>query len=346
MGRTLRPPHVVFCKPYGYYYAPRGRGRCPRAAGCCRARPGGRRCQAAEAAQIGAFGPGAAGPGRRGAPAQGQARPAPHLPHPGPHRIRGEAGPRPGRRRQALGSGSRRATQAKTELEKLLVDADMSNLAADDFRSRAELIRTEWELALGKSYSNPEWAELQLNFMLAHKYQSEAGKARYKKDLKANIEDQRDTSRSSMRLSCRLSSPTSGPSHRRWPLRAAPALSATPFWPCQWAYCCSRRCAQLRRPFFRLSPTLRASSGSSATPPSPRQPALFRAVYQAQPSALPGRYARADAPERHALQQHGNRCVLPRRGARPQIQAAARELFHLHGGLDSHGALICHSIGV
>jgi predicted metal-dependent HD superfamily phosphohydrolase len=79
-----------------------------------------------------------------------------------------------------------------TELEKMLVDADMSNLAADDFRARAELIRNEWELALDKSYTTPDWAELQLNFMLAHKYQSEAGKARYKKCLKNNIEDQRD----------------------------------------------------------------------------------------------------------------------------------------------------------
>ncbi|RZK37438.1 MAG: hypothetical protein EOO57_05545, partial [Hymenobacter sp.] len=85
--------------------------------------------------------------------------------------------------------------KAATSLEQLMsmmVDADMSNLAAEDFRSRAELIRTEWELALDKSYSNPDWAELQLNFMLEHKYQSEVGKDRYKKALKANLEDQRD----------------------------------------------------------------------------------------------------------------------------------------------------------
>ena len=45
---------------------------------------------------------------------------------------------------------------------------------------------------LGKTYSTPEWAELQLNFMLAHKYLSDAGKDRYQKDLKKNIDDQRD----------------------------------------------------------------------------------------------------------------------------------------------------------
>lgn len=85
-----------------------------------------------------------------------------------------------------------RGSVPETELQKLLVDADMSNLARDDFRSSAELLRTEWELVLGKTYSNPEWAELQLNFMLAHKYHSDAGKDRYKKDFKKNLEEQRD----------------------------------------------------------------------------------------------------------------------------------------------------------
>ena len=81
---------------------------------------------------------------------------------------------------------------AETKLQQLLVDADMSNLARDDFRSSAELLRTEWELVLGKSYSNPEWAELQLNFMLGHKYESEAGKERYRKPFKKNLDEQRD----------------------------------------------------------------------------------------------------------------------------------------------------------
>ena len=93
---------------------------------------------------------------------------------------------------EALIKATHRDTTSETELEKLLVDADMSNLARDDYRSRAELLRTEWELVLDKTYTTPEWAEMQLNFMLAHKYLSEAGKDRYKKDLKANIEDQRD----------------------------------------------------------------------------------------------------------------------------------------------------------
>jgi predicted metal-dependent HD superfamily phosphohydrolase len=82
---------------------------------------------------------------------------------------------------------------APTELHKLLLDADMSNLAQEDFQATAELLRAEWEAALGKTYSNPEWAELQINFMLAHKYQSEVGKDRYKKQFKANLKEQKDT---------------------------------------------------------------------------------------------------------------------------------------------------------
>jgi predicted metal-dependent HD superfamily phosphohydrolase len=80
----------------------------------------------------------------------------------------------------------------ETDLQELLVDADMSNLAREDYRSTAELLRTEWEVALGKTYTNSEWAELQVGFMAAHKYHSEAGKARYHDAFKANLEDQRD----------------------------------------------------------------------------------------------------------------------------------------------------------
>ncbi|GAB3876962.1 hypothetical protein GCM10028824_35840 [Hymenobacter segetis] len=93
---------------------------------------------------------------------------------------------------QGLIKTTHRDSPPETELQKILSDADMSNLARDDYRSRAELLRTEWELVLNKTYTTPEWTELQLNFMLAHKYLSEAGKERYKKALKKNIEDQRD----------------------------------------------------------------------------------------------------------------------------------------------------------
>ncbi|QJX46352.1 HD domain-containing protein [Hymenobacter taeanensis] len=79
----------------------------------------------------------------------------------------------------------------ETELQQLLVDADMSNLGREDFFANAELLRTEWETTLGKTYSNTEWAETQLNFLLGTKYYTDAAKERYKEQFKANIKEQR-----------------------------------------------------------------------------------------------------------------------------------------------------------
>ncbi|UYZ57891.1 Pycsar system effector family protein [Hymenobacter latericus] len=78
----------------------------------------------------------------------------------------------------------------KTELQKLMVDADMSNLGRDNCLADAELLRTEWEATQGRVYGNKEWAEYQLDFLMQHKFLSEAGKARYKDQLKENIKEQ------------------------------------------------------------------------------------------------------------------------------------------------------------
>ncbi|ALD22455.1 Pycsar system effector family protein [Hymenobacter sp. DG25A] len=79
----------------------------------------------------------------------------------------------------------------ETEMQKLLMDADMSSLGREDFLSNAEILRAEWEAALGKTYSTPEWAEYQLDFLLTFKFLSDTGKERYKEQLKDNIKAQR-----------------------------------------------------------------------------------------------------------------------------------------------------------
>lgn len=84
-----------------------------------------------------------------------------------------------------------RDEKRETELQKLLVDADLSNLGREECMADAELLRTEWEATQGKVYSNQDWAEYQLNFLLQHKYLTEAGKERYKEQLKDNIKEQR-----------------------------------------------------------------------------------------------------------------------------------------------------------
>ncbi|SNR54198.1 MULTISPECIES: Pycsar system effector family protein [Hymenobacter] len=79
-----------------------------------------------------------------------------------------------------------------TPLQQLLVDADMSNLGREDFLANAELLRAEWETMLGKTYTNVEWAESQLDFLIGSKYYTDAAKTRYAEQYKANVQDQRD----------------------------------------------------------------------------------------------------------------------------------------------------------
>lgn len=80
----------------------------------------------------------------------------------------------------------------ETELQQLMVDADMSGLGRDDFFASSELLRAEWETTLGKTYSNTEWAESQLEFLTAAKFRTAVAKARYKEQFQANLKEQRE----------------------------------------------------------------------------------------------------------------------------------------------------------
>ncbi|TGE27353.1 Pycsar system effector family protein [Hymenobacter metallicola] len=79
----------------------------------------------------------------------------------------------------------------KTELQQLLVDADMSSMGREEFFANGELLRAEWETVLGKSYDSVEWAETQLDFLLSSKFLTDAAKDRYKEQFKENIKEQR-----------------------------------------------------------------------------------------------------------------------------------------------------------
>ncbi|RPD49692.1 HD domain-containing protein [Hymenobacter sediminis] len=92
---------------------------------------------------------------------------------------------------QNLIRSTHRDAPRETELEQLLVDADMSNMGRESFFAEAELLRAEWEAMLGKTYTNKEWAETQLAFLLAGKYYTKAAKERYQEQFKENIKEQR-----------------------------------------------------------------------------------------------------------------------------------------------------------
>ncbi|MBD2714187.1 HD domain-containing protein [Microvirga sp. STR05] len=88
--------------------------------------------------------------------------------------------------------GTHRNEECETQLQQLLADADMSGMGREDFFANAELLRAEWETTLGKTYSNVEWAESQLDFLHSAKFHTEVANSRYQEQFKANIKEQRD----------------------------------------------------------------------------------------------------------------------------------------------------------
>ncbi|MDX5347023.1 MAG: DUF5706 domain-containing protein [Hymenobacteraceae bacterium] len=77
-------------------------------------------------------------------------------------------------------------------LQELLVDADMSNIGKDTFFSTAELLRVEWEIYLDKSFSNIEWAQFQLEFLLSTSFKTAVAQRKFAHQLGLNIQEQRE----------------------------------------------------------------------------------------------------------------------------------------------------------
>lgn len=81
---------------------------------------------------------------------------------------------------------------AKSLLEEILVDADMANVGKDSFFASAELLRVEWEIFLDQSYSNSEWAQFQLDFLLSMRFRTEHAQRKFSDRLGLNIQEQRN----------------------------------------------------------------------------------------------------------------------------------------------------------
>ncbi|MDF3076695.1 MAG: hypothetical protein K0S09_584 [Sphingobacteriaceae bacterium] len=77
-------------------------------------------------------------------------------------------------------------------LQEILHDADYINIGKKKFVERAELIRIEWERSLNKVYTNEEWAEEQLNFLLNTSFKTEEALAKYDDQREINIRLQRE----------------------------------------------------------------------------------------------------------------------------------------------------------
>jgi HD superfamily phosphodiesterase len=76
-------------------------------------------------------------------------------------------------------------------LQEILHDADYINLGKKSFDHRADLLRIEWERILQKNYSEEEWAQIQLQFLLDTQFKTEDAVLKYNEQKEQNILKQR-----------------------------------------------------------------------------------------------------------------------------------------------------------
>ncbi|NEM99680.1 Pycsar system effector family protein [Pontibacter burrus] len=87
---------------------------------------------------------------------------------------------------------TRHTVEPTTMLQELLVDADMSNIGKESFFSTAELLRVEWEIYKDKSFSDREWAQFQMDFLLSTTFYTYQAQRKYAGQLGLNIQEQRN----------------------------------------------------------------------------------------------------------------------------------------------------------
>lgn len=77
-------------------------------------------------------------------------------------------------------------------LQEILHDADYINIGKKKFVQRAELLRIEWERLLNKTYTDLEWAEIQLNFLISTNFVTEEAIVKFDDQREVNIRTQRE----------------------------------------------------------------------------------------------------------------------------------------------------------
>jgi len=76
-------------------------------------------------------------------------------------------------------------------LQEILHDADYINLGSENFDHRADLLRIEWERILQKTYTEEDWAKVQLQFLLDTQFKTEDAVLKYNQQKEENILKQR-----------------------------------------------------------------------------------------------------------------------------------------------------------
>ncbi|MGV3586530.1 MAG: Pycsar system effector family protein [Adhaeribacter sp.] len=87
---------------------------------------------------------------------------------------------------------TKKEQHAESLMQDILADADISNIGKESFFSNAELLRVEWEVFLNKFFTDAEWAQYQLDFLVGQSFRTQVAQDKFNEGLKANIQEQRN----------------------------------------------------------------------------------------------------------------------------------------------------------
>ncbi|WP_245869012.1 Pycsar system effector family protein [Pontibacter ramchanderi] len=77
-------------------------------------------------------------------------------------------------------------------LQEIIVDADMANIGKETFFATAELLRVEWEIFKDQFFTDQEWAQFQMEFLLSTSFYTAKAQHKYAGQLGLNIQEQRN----------------------------------------------------------------------------------------------------------------------------------------------------------
>lgn len=75
----------------------------------------------------------------------------------------------------------------KTELEKIICDADIAYIGKDDLLNRISLLRKEWETTINETYSDSEWLEKNISFIESNTFHTKYAKNKFSDTRKKNL---------------------------------------------------------------------------------------------------------------------------------------------------------------
>lgn len=93
---------------------------------------------------------------------------------------------------ESLILSTKHGAKADGSLQEIIQDADYINIGSKKFFHRAELLRIEWERILQKKYSEIEWAQLQLQFLIETTFKTEEALTLFNEQREMNIRKQKN----------------------------------------------------------------------------------------------------------------------------------------------------------